>query len=310
MFSFLTRPNFPKAAIGLEKEAVTALALERDDRTSHFTVRQAASVELPRDLLVPSFTEKNIANPAELRVLLEEAVATAGMLDQKRWSVSLPSNSARASIITIETEPASRAEAEEILDWKCEQAFGVPAGEMRVNRVRLSPDGERRVRYFATAVKLAVIDEYETVFEDMGWKAGLILPRAVGESNWLMSGGSDSDSLLISSQSDGFTALMLKGSEPIVVRTISCTVDELEDEIYRLLMYYHDRVAGGERELKNVLLVGEEFDRDKVREISNEAFGRPLTVLTAADIGLDIPAGGLMFDEIAGPAGLAALAWN
>ena len=32
MFSILTEPNYPKAAIGLEREAVTALLLQKEGR--------------------------------------------------------------------------------------------------------------------------------------------------------------------------------------------------------------------------------------------------------------------------------------
>jgi len=309
MFSFLTQPNYPKAAIGLEKEAVTALALDRSG--GQFNIRSAATIELPPNLITPSFSEKNIASADEFRVLLEEAAASAGLLKETRWSVSLPSNSARAAILTLESEPASRTEAEEVLEWKSEQSFGVPAGEMRITRVRISPDAEKRARYFATAVKLSVVDEYETVFESLGWKAGLILPRALGEARWLTNRQTPDDSLLISSQGEGFTALLFRGDEPAVVRTVACTAAEREDEIYRLLMFYHDRVAGEQAGLlQKLLLVGKDINEKTVRDISAEALGHAVNVLTPDQIGLNIPVGSLVFEDIAAPAGLASLAWN
>src|SRR5688572_29540205 len=197
MLSVLTQPNYPKAAIGLEREAVTALALQREGR-GRYGIAQAATIELPVNLLTPSFVEKNIASPHELRVLLEDAVTSAGLMKQKNWSVSLPSNTARTAILTLDNGTTAKGETDEILDWKAEQSFGAPAGELRITRHKISNDREGRSRYFATAVKLSVIDEYETVFESLGWKAGLILPRAVSEAKWLMSNGR-ADSLLLSS---------------------------------------------------------------------------------------------------------------
>src|SRR5215203_3135426 len=195
MFSVLTEPNYPKAAIGLEREAVTALALQKEGR-GRFGVRQAATIELPSNLLTPSFVERNISSPEELRVLLEEAVVSAGLMKQTNWSVSLPSNTARTAILTLDTD-AAKGEADEILDWKAEQSFGAPAGELRITRNKISNDREGKSRYFATAVKLSVIDEYETIFESLGWTAGLILPRAVSETRWLMKTDPPSDSLLL-----------------------------------------------------------------------------------------------------------------
>jgi len=311
MFSYLTQPHYPTAAIGIEKENISAIALDRQGR-GQYSIRQAATIEVPNNLINPSFLERNIASQDEFRVILEEAVTTAGLLNQKRWSVSLPSASARTAIITLESEPASRQEAQDVIEWKSEQSFGAPAGELRITRQKIDPDRQGRTRYFSTAVRLAVIDEYETVFESLGWKAGLILPRCVSEASWLINRPTQSDSLLISSQSDGFTALLFRGDEPAVVRTVTCGIDERDDEIFRLLMFYNDRLVGsaGESLLDRMLLIGSDLDARRVKEITAEAFGQALDVMMPEDVGLNIGGSGLAFDEIAAPAGLASLAWN
>ena len=306
MLEFLTTPNFPKAAIGIAHNAITALSLRREGRGA-FGIDRAATIELPKNLLNPSFTGRNIASPQEFRVMLEEAAMTAGLLGTKRWSVALPSNTARSAILTIENDSTTKSQIEEVIDWKAEQSFGAPAGELRITRYPITQDRDGRLRYFATAVKLSVIDEYETVFEQFGWKAGLILPRVVAESKWLSAG--PGDSLLISSQFDGFTAVLLRRGEPNVVRTVTCSPDEIDDEIYRLLMFYNDRfTAGGEGNmLDRLLLVGRDLVPERIRSISAEAFGRALTVLRSDDVGLNVPVGALSFDDLAAPAGLATL---
>jgi len=310
MFSFLTQPQYPKAAIGIERDYVSALALEREGR-GRYSLRQAATIEMPPNLVTPRFLEKNISNHAEFAQILTEAAMSAGLLNQKRWSISLPSASARTAIITFESEPASRQEAEEVLEWKSEQSFGAAAGELRLTRQKIRPDREGRTRYFATAVRLSVLDEYERVFESMGWKAGLIMPRAVSEANWLATGAADADSLLISSQADGFTALLFRGEEPAVVRTVNCLPNERDDEIYRLLMFYNDRLAEKTNGsfLEKLLLIGPDLRGDRISEITREALGRALKILRAEDVGLNLAGTGIRFDEVAAPAGLAALAW-
>ena len=301
------QPNYPKAAIGLEKEFITALALQKEGR-GQFGIRQAATIGMPVGLLNPSFTERNILSPREMLAMLEDVCVRAGLQNQKRWSISLPGNTARTAILTLETEPASKAELEEILDWKAESSFGAPSGELRISREKISPDREGKARYFATAVKLSVIDEYENLFETFGWQAGLILPRAVSEANWLIDKNSQSDSLLISSQSDGFTALLMRGNEPVVVRNVTCTEDETDDEIYRLLMFYNDRLAAANGSyLEKVLIVGKNLNPSRIREISNEALGQELTILRPEDVGLNIPVSNFSFDDVAAPAGVAAL---
>lgn len=311
MFESLLQPNYPKAALGLEQTSVTAIALQKQ-RGGVFGIKQAATSELPAHLLTPSFTEQNISSPNEMLALLDEVVTTAGLGKQKRWSVSLPSNTARTAILTLDTAPASKDELAEVLDWKSENVFGVPSGELRITRRKIAADAGGRLRYFATAVKLSVVDEYETLFERMNWRAGLILPRVVSEASWLIDRKKQTDSLLISSQVDGFTALLLRGDEPNVVRSVTCTESERDDEIYRLLMFYRDRLGedSSENYLEKFLVVGRDFAPDKLREIASEALGRTPDILRPEDVGLSLPAQHLSFDDLAAPAGLAAMGWN
>jgi hypothetical protein len=308
MFPALTKPNFPNAAIGIERNSVTAIALQKQGR-GQFGIRQAATIALPPGVLTPSFLGRNINDVREFAACLEAAVQNSGLLNQKRWSISLPSNTARTAILTLDALPVAKQETDEIFEWKAEQSFGAPVAEMRVLKQKISPSRDGRPRYFAAAVKLSVIDEFETVFENFGWKAGLILPRAIGEAQWLAGGPTNADSLLISSESDGFTALLLRGDEPSVVRSVICQPNEIDDEVYRLLMFYNDRFSTENAGyLENVLLIGSDFVPAKITDIAVEALGRPLQILRPDDIGLYIPDTSFKFDEIAAAAGLATLA--
>lgn len=313
MLENIIQPNYPRAALGLERESVTALALQKESK-GRFGIRQAATIELPEHLLTPNFIERNIKSPAEMVVLIEEAVTNAGLRKQKRWSVSLPSDTARTAILTLENEPASKDELTQVLDWKTENTFGISASEMRISREKIAADANGKARYFATAVKLSVIDEYETLFEMLGWQAGLILPRAVSEAKWLFEKDKTrkSDSLLISSQADGFVALIMRGGEPTVVRSVTCTTTERDDEIYRLLMFYRDRLGNDQNEnfLEKLLVVGKDLTPDRLKKIASEALGRTLNILQPEDVGLNMPGQTLNFDEVAAPAGLASLGWK
>lgn len=311
MFSALTQPNYPNAALGIEEGRITAVSLQGQGR-GNFGIKQAATVDLPPGLLRPSFLETNITNSAEFANCLRETIESAGLLKQKRWSVALPSNTARTAILVLDNEPASKQEADEILDWKAEQNFGAPAIALRLAKQKISPDAKGRSRYFATAVTLSVIDEYETQFESLGWKAGLILPRAVGEANWLADKSDKSDSLLVSANTDGFTGLLLRGDEPAVVRTVTCSPDEIDDEIYRLLMFYNDRFGGeqGNSLLRRLLVIGKDFAPARIQTIASEALGRALNALSPEEVGLSLPGRSISFDDLAAPAGLAALGFR
>jgi hypothetical protein len=110
----------------------------------------------------------------------------------------------------------------------------------------------------------------------------------------------------------GLLALFLRGEEPAVVRSVICNPEEIDDEIYRLVMFYNDRFAagGGGGLLERLLVIGRSLVAEKVRDIASEALGRKLRMLSPDEVGLSLPSGGLSFDEIAAPAGLAALGFQ
>jgi Tfp pilus assembly PilM family ATPase len=309
MFNKLTQPHFPRAAAGLRRESVSVVSLGRSGRS--FSLRRAATVELSPDILHPNFDEANVLQPDELVAALREAATEAGLQGQKRWSVSLPADAARMSILTLEAEPKTHKERDEVLNWKAERSFGVSPEEMRLAFQPLLPDASKRSRYFAVAVRLDVLGEYEELFDNLGWNVGLILPRHLSEMQWLMASAkarTNGDSLLVSSQANGFTALLLHNQQPAIVRSILCEPNEREDELYRLLLYYRDRLASENSNLDKFLVIGEGFGEDRLEEISNETLGHDLRALHAADVGLLFPENGLRFEDIAAPAALASLA--
>ncbi|HEY0378236.1 MAG TPA: hypothetical protein VGC87_15065 [Pyrinomonadaceae bacterium] len=313
-FTKLVRPRFPSAALGLESGTASVVHLERRGRGG-YAIKRAATATLPPGLIQPGFEEVNVTDASSLVMLLGEVALSAGLGKQRKWSVALPEAATRTAILTLESATASRQELEEVLRWKTERSFGAPPEELVVSRERLHADAQGRHRYLAVAIHSGVLGEYESVFETLGWRAGLILPRHQGESRWLASNGSAAgDALLVSSHSDGFTALLLRDGQPLVARSVLCEPEDRDDELYRLLLFYRDRVlvpGEGEaaRALNRLLVVGEGFDKAHVGEVVNETLEVSLRALGPVEVGLALPSAELNFDAIAAPAGLATLAW-
>jgi hypothetical protein len=270
-------------------------------------------VALPETLLRPGFDEPNVANPGELSAALRELAGSAGLLQQKKWSVTLPEASSRSLILTMDSKPASRAELEEVLTWKMERGFNAPLDELSISRQRLPADSQGRDRYLVIASPTSVLREYESALHSLGWRAGLIVPRHIGEGQWLTLNGAGGDSLLLSSSASAFTAVVFRGKQPLILRTVECEQDECEDELFRLLLFYRDRRAGESNQpgqLSRVLIVGDLMTKDRAREIVSETLGTGLSSLGPHDFGLELVSRELSFDAIAAPAGLATLPWQ
>ena len=306
----LLKPRFPPCAVGIDSGGAAVVQLDRT--RSGFTVKRAASINLPTGLVRASFDESNIDDPAELTRALSDLLAAAGLLHQRKWSVTLPETSTRAAVLALEGAPTSRRELEEVLEWKIERSFGAPLSELRVSRDQLAPDSQRQSRYLITAIRHSVLAEYEAILAGLGWQAGLILPRHAGEEQWLRN-GQQGDGLLLTAHAEGFTAVLMRNNQPITLRAVFCEAEERDDELHRVLLFYRERSgsngSGDSASVDRLLLVGDWLDKQRVVTIAQETLGVTLRPLTAADVGLVIPARDLAFDTIAAPAGLATLAW-
>lgn len=310
MFDRLVKPRLPSCAVGIDSRSAAVVQLER--ARSEFVIKRAASVELPPGLVRAHFHDTNINEPTELAGYLSNLATSAGLLRQRKWSVALPEATARAAIVTIDGEPGSRRELEEVLGWKIERSFGAPLSELRFTKELLAPDAQKQTRYLVNAVRLSVLAEYESIFSALGWHAGLILPRHDGEAQWLNS-GRDGAGLLLTGHEEGFTAVLMRKSRPVTLRSVFCDAEECDDELHRVLLFYRERSGSdgeGESAAVNRLLVtGDSLDKGRVTEIAQETLGVDLKSLEARDVGLNLPSRELPFDLIAAPAGLARMAW-
>lgn len=323
-FSKIISPRMPAAAIGISGEGAGVVQLER--RGGALAVRTAGYLPLPVGLVQPGFDEPNLADAGEFAQMLSELASSAGLARRKRWSIALPEASTRTSILTMETQPATRTEGEEMLRWKIERALGAPLDELRVSRERLQSDAQGRARYLVSAVRLSVLAEYEQVFAALDWHAGLILPRHMGEAWWLMRDGDTgaADSLLVSSHAEGFTAVILRAGKPLFVRAVSCEREDLSDELYRFLLFYRDRntvppldgeIASATQpivitdRIERLLVAGTGLDYAQASAIVEETLSAAPRAVGADELRLSFPTHEIDFQQIAAPAGLAALAW-
>lgn len=304
-------PWYPATALGLEKGVASVVQLERT-RGAACKLRRAATFNIDEALVRPSFDEQNIANGAQLAAVLKDLATSAGLLRQKRWSLSLPEATTRTLVLTMENQSQSAGEAQDVLRWKIERGFGAAMEELSISKDRLQKDTHGRDRYLVIAVRKAILAEYEAVLDTLGWRAGLILPRHLGEAQWLVRNGSAGDSLLLSGSSQGFTGVIFRDKHPLIVRTVTCTEDEFEDEFYRFLLFYRDRSVpetGAGQGLARLMVIGEGITKQRAGEIVNETTGGDLRPLGAEDLGLQLPNREFSFDSIAAPAGLATLSW-
>src|SRR5688572_3493109 len=156
LISRLIEPWYPASAIGFEKGVASVVQVERM-KNNAYRLRRAATFNVSESLLRPSFDQPNIQDRAQLATVLNELAASAGLLRQKRWSLSLPEATTRTMVLTVEGQTQSGSELQEILTWKIERSFGASLDELSVSKEKLQKDPQGRDRYLVIAVKKEVL---------------------------------------------------------------------------------------------------------------------------------------------------------
>jgi Tfp pilus assembly PilM family ATPase len=306
--NYLTAPRLPRTSLSIGETHLALITLKRSG--GDFAPSGLGVARLPDGIVRASFTEPNIADEQALIEHLSKTASRSGMGNIKELSVSLPSGSARSIVITLDAAPATRTELAQMIEWKSERGLGQKFSDLRVNHTRLSNLGGRP-QYLVSATTEQVIAQYERIFGRLGWHAGMIAPQHIGEAQWLMRQGLKDDQVVVSLNERGFDAVIVRGREPLMVREVECASEEREDEFYRLMVFYRDRLApdGAGMPLSRALMIGPVIEQRRFRNVLASAMERNVTALDPQQIGLRVDPNA-PFNHFAAAAGLATMAWN
>jgi hypothetical protein len=122
---------------------------------------------------------------------------------------------------------------------------------------------------------------------------------------------SPGDKMLVSANQSGFTSLIVRNNEPALVRTFVCEPETIPDELHRFALYYRDRLGNGSsvHALNRMLVLGA-IDMAEARRAVADALDSNPGTLDPAEFGMDLRGEEIRFDQLAGAAGLATIAWQ
>jgi hypothetical protein len=306
---YLLSPPAPNTAAGFIDENFAVVDLRRSRHG--FSLASSAVTQLPTGLVTPSFDSENIADPQELAEIVLQTAEAAGLSNKKRWAVALPEGAARTMVVALESKPGNRRELNEVISWKIERVITVPTSELRISRQRMSRVAGQE-RYLVTVAREDVISQYESVFYALGWNTGLLLPRHLGEAQWLVWDNEPGDKMLVSANRSGFTSVIMRNGEPMLVRPYACAPESRTDELHRFALYYRDRLAeqtGESVNLAGMLVLGGINPIEAQQAVSDAIDSEP-RLLDPAEFGIDLTGEAIVFDHLAGAAGLATLTWQ
>jgi Tfp pilus assembly PilM family ATPase len=308
IWNFLTAPKLPGTSLAITETHLALITLRYRGR--QFEPRNLGVGRLPVGLVTADFLEPNIADEPAMIEHLKRTATQAGMSRLKALSASLPTGSARSLVISLDSVPDTRDELTQMIEWKVERGLGQKYGDLRVNYQRLR-DFNGRSQWIISAVGEKVIGQYEQIFNALGWQTGLIVPKFLGEAQWLIRSKLEEDQVVVSLNNQGFAAVIVRGDEPILVREVVCPYEERENEFYRLMIFYRDRLLTEDSPitLNRALIIGNVAEQRSFRDVLSSALEKHTVSLDPQQLGLRVDPNA-PFDRFAAAGGLATMAWG
>lgn len=308
IWNYLTAPDLPRTALSISETHLSIVTLRRNGGT--FEPKNLGVLRLPAGLVQASFNELNVSSESALIEQLTRTASQAGISRPRSLSVALPAGSAHSQVISLDTIPSSNQELMQMIEWKIERSFGQRVSELRTSHTRLS-EFNGKPHWLVTAAHKQVLEQYERVFKELKWQVGLVVPQHLGEAQWLLRQNLDDDQVLVSLNDRGFDTVIVRGREPIMVREVECSAEEREDEFFRLMVYYRDRLLpeNAPVTLSRLLTLGNASDQRKFRDVLNSALDKHALSLDPQQIGLKVDPNA-PFSHFAAAGGLASMAWG
>lgn len=236
----LIEPDYPELAVEVRPRAIAAVRLAREGR--QVKLGAAAVVDLPEGALDVTLTRPNITDPEAFRSALSAALERAGALSGGAVSLVLPDPAVRLVLVDGGGLKARRADAEETIRFRLHKAL-----PFDVRGARLAWDRRHRTagQVLVVVALEEVVRSYEETLESLGFAPGLVEASSPALTSLDQS---DAGDRLLVNWDDGYVSfLLVRGEEPILVRTLPgvAGAGSVARQATSTLQFYRDRLGGG-----------------------------------------------------------------
>jgi type IV pilus assembly protein PilM len=269
---------------------------------------------IPPGVVDFSMLSPNLNEPEALGLFLGKLFEEAGVKGN-RVGITLPDILARISLQELPETPRSRAEAEELLRFRLKKSLPFEVSEARLSYQAIPGS---RPNFLTGIVHAEVVGQYETLFEGLGFHAGVIETSSLSllklwEPVVSESLSPEQDYFFLNLEETYFTlSLIRERSQPVLMRTVghrsplldveslelqrapSYQTESLLRELLPTFIYYREKLGGDSlarvyyRSLRPDLgdlagMLGEQF------EVPAEPFDLHRAVTVASHLTVDEP---------------------
>ncbi len=214
---------------------IAARASDKSRRVEMFTTRQ-----LPAGTLAPSLNSPNVLDAEALRTAISGTLSAVGG-GSKDITVIIPDAACRVLLLDFETLPAKAEETDPVIRFRLKKSL-----PFDVDQAVVSYDIKRHngvVRAVAAVSPKSVVDEYESLFRDLGYVPGVLLPSSLAAFG-IIEG--QKPTLLLKVDPTNITIAAAEQQELRLVRTLEnpqgagVTAAELAEGVLPSIVFFED----------------------------------------------------------------------
>jgi type IV pilus assembly protein PilM len=236
---------------------------------------------LPERGLTASPIVPNLSKPQLYREALGRVSVGNGT---KRASAALviPDYAVRMAILDFEEFPAGEAERTSLVRFRLRKTVPFPIDEAQL-AYAVQVEQPRHIELLAVAIAQPILQEYESVFVDAGYRVGIVVPSVIAALPFCHD-ASKGITLLVKSAGTTLSMVLLEQQRVRLVRCLDLTDDGQEEtgRMEQILLPMQQTLAFAEDQLgepvSRALLCG--FGRET--EFLGERMGQAFGIATAA----------------------------
>jgi len=254
------RPQAPLWACELTSRHVIVAGVSKQRNK----VRSKLASELSARSVTGSLSETNIPNREATRASVMETLNRAGFQGSE-ITVIVPDDAVRIAFLTVENLSKDPEEQQTFIRWKLKKNVPFDVDSAQVAFRILGTGTGAAVDLLVTLSPVAIIREYEDLFDSMDLHAGLVVPSTLAALNLLPA--PPGDTLFLKVAPDCITTTVFRHGRMQFYRRV---VDvSLYDAVYPTVMYYQDKLGGSA--LERLVICGYDSDiRSSITELQEK----------------------------------------
>ena len=237
----------PSVAVEIAPDRVTAVQIEM--ARSGIVVNACAVESLPAGAVRPSVTSANLTDAGAVQGALERAFEHLGRR-VRRVALIIPDAAAKVSVLRFEHVPGRPRDLDQLVRWQLRKSAPFKIEEAQIAYAPGAEIAGGGREFVVTVIRREIVQEYERVCAAAGAYAGLVDLATFNLINAAVAAGvtggrAYADWLLVNVTSDYSTIAVVRGEDPIVMRTRPADEGTLADLVHQTAMYHEDRLGGG-----------------------------------------------------------------